>query len=477
MKYLAILKDSWREALDSKVLYFLLGLSALVILGVASISFRPKPADEGLSAILERFPGARINMGFMSQPGPIRYELENFQQLNSGPPWDGDYRFDIAVHEVPPPKEEGKEQPPPPENAFRTVVWLSSLQTEEEKLSPEDREARKRLLAMQEQAATLPPQEIRKFLNDKMREEVNSVTPAQMERFIRQQLAAHGTLDTTSVEYRPADKTDIRFAVGAKGRPETYRAWPHSVSYVFGAINPGGESPIGNNVFSIEGGLIGTYGAGIAMLLASVVTAFFIPNMLHKGTIDLLLAKPVRRSALFVCKFLGGLIFMFVNTLMVVVGIWLVLGLRSGLWAPGFLLSIFILTFEFAIFYSVSALFGVLTRSPIVSILMASVTWVVLFLVGLGFAFAEATRKMELAPNWFYTTADVLHFVLPRYKDLDVLNSQLVGRELLGPESPERKAIDRAFGSIKWGETLALTTGFIAVMLALACLRFATKDY
>jgi ABC-type transport system involved in multi-copper enzyme maturation permease subunit len=475
MKYLAILKDSWREALDSKVLYFLLGLSALVIVGVASISFRPKPADEGLGAILERFPGARINMGFMSQPGPIRYELEHFEQLNSAPPWEGDYRFEIAVREVPQPKEEGKEEPP--ENAFRTLVWFSGLQAEEANLSPEDREARKRLLAMEEQAAALPPQQIRKFLNDKMREEVNGVTPGQMERFITRQLEVHGTLEPTRVLYRPAAENDLRFVVEAKGRPETYRTWPHAVSYLFGAINPGSESPIGTNVFSVESGLIGTYGAGIAMLLASVVTAFFIPNMLHKGTIDLLLAKPVRRSTLLVYKFLGGLIFMFVNTVVVVVGIWLVLGLRSGLWAPGFLLSIFILTFEFAIFYSVSALFGVLTRSPIVSILMAGLTWVVLFLVGLGFAFAEATRKIELAPNWFYTTADIVHFVLPRYKDLDVLNSQLVGRELLGPESPERKAIDRAFGSIKWGETLGFTTGFIAVMLGLACLRFATKDY
>ena len=47
MKYLAILKDSWREALDSKVLYALLILSLLVIVGVASISFQPKPPEKG----------------------------------------------------------------------------------------------------------------------------------------------------------------------------------------------------------------------------------------------------------------------------------------------------------------------------------------------------------------------------------------------------------------------------------------------
>ena len=50
MKYLAILKDSLREALDSKVLYFTVGLSCLVIAAVASISYRPQPAEQGLRA-------------------------------------------------------------------------------------------------------------------------------------------------------------------------------------------------------------------------------------------------------------------------------------------------------------------------------------------------------------------------------------------------------------------------------------------
>ena len=48
MKYLAILKDSFREALDSKVLYVLMGLSAVLTLFLLSISFQPIPAEEAL---------------------------------------------------------------------------------------------------------------------------------------------------------------------------------------------------------------------------------------------------------------------------------------------------------------------------------------------------------------------------------------------------------------------------------------------
>jgi ABC-type transport system involved in multi-copper enzyme maturation permease subunit len=227
----------------------------------------------------------------------------------------------------------------------------------------------------------------------------------------------------------------------------------------------------------VEDTLVGAIGAGITMLLSTVITAFFIPNMLRKGAIDLLLAKPIHRSVLLIYKFIGGLSFMFLNTAFVVVGMWLVLGLRSGLWAPNFLLIIFILTFEFAIFYAVSALFGVLTRSPIVSILAACLTWVVLFAIGLGYVVLDATRPFKPWSDWVYTVGDTIHFVLPHYKDLDVLTSHLLARDLMAPDSQERKMMDKSFTSIRWGESLGVTTTFIAIMLGLSCWWFATRDY
>ena len=46
MKYLAILKDSFREAVDTKVFYVMIALSALIMLLVSSISFTPQPVSE-----------------------------------------------------------------------------------------------------------------------------------------------------------------------------------------------------------------------------------------------------------------------------------------------------------------------------------------------------------------------------------------------------------------------------------------------
>jgi ABC-type transport system involved in multi-copper enzyme maturation permease subunit len=487
MTFLAILKDSWREALDSKVLYVLLGLSVLVIVFVAGIGFEAKPADKGMEAILDRFPGARQNFGFMSQRGPVRYDMENFQQLNSSKPWDGEYRFELVAREVPvqQPNEENKDddkdkkkkEQESSEYAFPLVVWVSSLQTEEAQLSPEDREARKRLLSMHEQAQALPPEQLKQFLNDKMKEEVKKVSPAQMERFLKQQMAAHGALETTSVHFQSKADHTYRFVVEARGRPETYRTWPHSRSWLYGAIRSQEETPIGANVFGIEENLVGNWGAGITMMIATIITAFYIPNMLHKGTIDLLLAKPVRRSTLLIYKYIGGLTFMFINTIVVVVGIWLVLGIRSGLWAPAFLLCILTFTFEFAIFYAVSTLFGVLTRSAIVSILMTCFAWLLFFIVGIGYQMIQPLREFDIVPGWLTTTADVAHFVLPRYKDIDALNTEMVSRDLLAPENPQRKMMEKVFASIQWGETIGFTLAFIAVMLGLSCWRFATRDY
>src|SRR4051812_13225946 len=127
MKFLAILKDSLREALDSKVLYALLGLSVLVIVGVASISFKPRPAEAGVSDIVARFPGAQPN--FRNPSPPLRYEVENFKTLDEKKPWESAYNFDLVVREVELKDAEGKVQPT--EGVFRLLVYFTSLRKEE----------------------------------------------------------------------------------------------------------------------------------------------------------------------------------------------------------------------------------------------------------------------------------------------------------------------------------------------------------
>ncbi len=491
MKFLAILRDSLRETMDAKVIYFLFGLSGLVILALASLSFKPQPAEEGLQAILNRFPGAQRTLGMRQTP--LKYELEKFEQTNDARnPWEGTYSYNLVVVEAQPEQEEEEEGKPKPKpkkegpGLFRLfVLGEYYLKRPTEELTKEERDTRNRVLplliqTMRAQSQDVPKKELRR-LEAELAAELNRLGPTEMEYFVQSQLAAHGTLEVTRVKLAEQGDHKYRFLVETKPRPETYRTWPHAVGVFFGGLTLTQQANIGNWIYRIEDTLVAGVGAGLAMLLSTIVTAFFIPNMLRKGSVDLLITKPISRWALLLFKYVGGLTFMFVITTVIVIGVWLVLGLRTGLWSSGFLLSIFILTFQFSIFYAVSTLFGVLTRSAIVSILMTCVAWGVLFTTGVAYTQINQTRDkasgFELFPSWVYTTNDTVHYLLPRYKDLDVLTTHLIVKDLLGPDSPKRKEVDAEVKEIKWAETVGFTLGFIGLLLGLSCWRFSVKDY
>src|SRR5262245_17434913 len=73
MKFLAILKDSLREAIDCKVLYVMVGLSALVTFVVLSLSFKPLPAEINMRDLVSGKTAALVAL--MSGEPPA--DLEN----------------------------------------------------------------------------------------------------------------------------------------------------------------------------------------------------------------------------------------------------------------------------------------------------------------------------------------------------------------------------------------------------------------
>src|SRR5262249_33219477 len=77
--------------------------------------------------------------------------------------------------------------------------------------------------------------------------------------------------------------------------------------------------------------------------------------------------------------------------------------------------------------------------------------------------------------NWFFTMVRGVHFVLPRAKDLDVLMSKLLYRDLLTANQVKAQKLDDT--RVSWGESLTVSGLFIGLMLGLSCLRFALKDY
>lgn len=142
--------------------------------------------------------------------------------------------------------------------------------------------------------------------------------------------------------------------------------------------------------------MVCVWGIGpIGLLIAILVTADLMPRTFEPGSIDLLLSKPVNRALLFLTKFLGGCAFVLVSFSYLVLGLWLIFGFRLGEWSAQLWMVLPLFVFSFAVIYTVSAIVGLLMRGPIVAILAAIAIWGVAFLVGFTNDIATTFREME----------------------------------------------------------------------------------
>lgn len=106
----------------------------------------------------------------------------------------------------------------------------------------------------------------------------------------------------------------------------------------------------------------------VLVFLGILVTASIVPDMLQPGSLHLLLSKPVSRPLLLLSKFVGGCAFVFLCVTQLVVGLWLIAGWRLDVWNARMLWCIPVFVFLFAVYYSVSVVAGLKWRSPILAI-------------------------------------------------------------------------------------------------------------
>ncbi len=426
MKFIAILRDSLREAIDTKIFYVTIGLSLLFVLFLFTFSFRPVRVEDQVNRLTETFTEFSDKVLPKEIKRPV-FRIADFNQSNpGGEPWERNYQFDF-VEEFP---------------------------------------------------ADIPADELAKDRSDEA-SKLQSLLEADLY-----------WAKNVTVKHVPDTKpNELRFHVETEGSKVTNRLeWPHQPAALFGLLPMRWMTgPLVIHLFALTNILISWIGAAVTLLLSIVVTAFFIPNMLRKGTVDLLLAKPIHRPTLLIYKFIGGMTFMVLNTGVILGGMWLALGVRTGVWMNGLLLCIGVFTFQFAIFYAVSTCVAVTTRSPVVAILASVVVWGMLFAIGWGYRFIDGLRPEKVAknpelkdwilPGWAYTGADVLHFATPHYKDLDQLTTKLLLSDLYPPDSKEMKGVNEGMASISWTEAITVTALYIALMLGFSCWWFASKDY
>lgn len=143
------------------------------------------------------------------------------------------------------------------------------------------------------------------------------------------------------------------------------------------------DSPVYDSLMQgiFSGMLVPLWLAWIATILALVSTTSVFPDFQQEGAIDIVLSKPISRWKIFFVKYLGSLLFVFMQVAIFCVGVFLVVGLRLGDWNWTILAGVPIVLIFYSYLYSFNTLIGVVTRSAIAALLFTMLFWFVLFLI------------------------------------------------------------------------------------------------
>ena len=467
--FFAVLKDSFREAVDGFVIYIMLALAVLTIIVVASITYRPLPAESNLDAAVQGFVIFVPDKGqakAISAVGGMEYHAKT-PRVNGT-----DVIFDLEVtKKLNPfdPKSDGFKDVHPIRGAV--AGWLKKPYKSEKVKLPaailngSDSKGNGDSGFKELEAALMP---------DLTPEEIRAVTDDQVVEFLKNQFYIHFGLDAVTIRKKDLPDADrLTFEVEAP-RMMKSRGWPHSIHAPFGAFTVVDKMPLGSAVKLVLDSLVNGIGGAVLLLISVILTSFFIPNALRKGSLDLMVSKPIGKVQYLLYKYIGGLIFIAIVASIAVGGVWLVTGLNSGIFDPRFLLVVPALVFTFALLYSFSTLIGTLTRNAIAAMLLTIFFAFVLWLIGYVKFFMEIRKAIRGETDGWYEAFDTLNNIAPRYKDLDKLTTRLIADGVMTPFMI--RVEDLFFEAPSFGATIGITLLYIGIFLGLASWRHATRD-
>ena len=195
---------------------------------------------------------------------------------------------------------------------------------------------------------------------------------------------------------------------------------------------------------------------GLGLFLSIFSVSSFIPAMLEKGNIDVLLSKPIARYQIIFGKFFGGTAVVFVNILYLIGGIWLLLGIKFDVWDPSFLLSTLTITFAFAVLYALIILVGILSQSSILAMMLSYIIFIVLSPI------LNARDKIMMLSDSkiLENILDALYYIIPKTSELGSMTTDIaVGGHIYDYQPIFTSAI------------------FLILSLALSIIIFSKKDY
>jgi ABC-type transport system involved in multi-copper enzyme maturation permease subunit len=160
----------------------------------------------------------------------------------------------------------------------------------------------------------------------------------------------------------------------------------------------------------MEAGLAGGLMLGV-FLFGLFATAGIIPETLEKGIVDLYLSKPIARWELLAGKSLGAIAMVLANIVYFIGAVWVLVGVKAGVWDIQFLAMSLLLAFVFACLYSIVAFFAVLSRNMGLAIIAA---FLYLFIIS-SVLDGRAHGLYMISDNSVYRgIIDGLYYILPQ---------------------------------------------------------------
>jgi len=175
-------------------------------------------------------------------------------------------------------------------------------------------------------------------------------------------------------------------------------------------------------------------------------------------------------------KYLGVLTFVAFQALVFVGATWLALRLRTGIWDEAYLLCIPLLLLHFSVFFSVSALLAVYTRSTVACVFGSILFWLMCWGMNYGRHALVSLPEMEAATGSLRFLAEAGYWLLPKPADLGlILFDALQAGNHFGKMPPFQTVQSQG----AFHPELSVLTSFLftGIILSAAAWRFLTTDY
>jgi len=374
-QYLAIIKDSFRAAMASRVLYVLLALITLLLVALAPFHFVESLDWKLVYQQHVKDPAALIERILDKKDDPGRPEVGRIWEM------------------LPASLKKDLEKTRGSEDADSSDETRTAADTQNPPGLPPSMQKQQK-----SNRAFLMHQKLIEQLNELIKDpEFYRAQDWKRMRLSGEAKALKETLEKgfSSRHSRRLNRLLIGRAFRSsisRGQATTMSAWygPWAFEMLDAPIS---QAQFGAQVISVIPGILDKFVLSIGLAVALLFTASIIPETFEPGSLNLLLSKPISRSGLFLSKFVGGCVFIALCATYLFLGIWLWLGLAMGVWENAILYCIVLYVIVFGIYYSVSAFVGLTTRSTILAVVVTILFWGTCFFVGTGYGFLNTRMQ------------------------------------------------------------------------------------